>query len=67
MHGPAFVAAPGRIPAGGVYDNLFHIVDWAPTLVALADGTPHAPYVAPGGVWGSEGGGLGKSLSLNVI
>ena len=35
---PAFVHAPGRLPAGATCDALVHVTDWFPTIVALAGG-----------------------------
>lgn len=37
---PAFVHAPGRLPAGARRRNLVHVTDWLPTLLALQGAAP---------------------------
>jgi arylsulfatase A-like enzyme len=32
----AFANWPGRVPAGGAFDGMIHVVDWYPTLARLA-------------------------------
>ena len=64
---PAFVSAPGRIPAGSVVDNaMVHVTDWVPTLVALAGGTiaPNADLDGTD-VWATLT--TGKSVRQEVV
>lgn len=38
IRGLGVVVAPGRLPRGASYPNLFHVTDWLPTLVSAAGG-----------------------------
>lgn len=44
----AFATWPGRIPAGKVIKQPLHAVDWYPTLVRLAGGSPQQPLPVDG-------------------
>jgi arylsulfatase A-like enzyme len=44
----AFACWPGRIPAGKVVDEPVHIIDWYPTLLALAGGSLEQPLPIDG-------------------
>ena len=66
---PAFVVATGRIPAGSVVDEMVHVTDWAPTLMALV-GSPIAPDAQLDGadVWSTlaTGAPVRKELVVNI-
>lgn len=44
----AFATWPGRIPAGKIIKQPLHAVDWYPTLVRLAGGSPQQPLPVDG-------------------
>jgi arylsulfatase A-like enzyme len=48
----AFATWPGKIPAGQTIDQPLHIVDWYPTLLALAGADPELPHPLDGkNIW----------------
>ena len=47
MRAPAMVRWPGRIPAGGVTDEILTAVDWLPTLASLAGEADRVPTDRP--------------------
>jgi arylsulfatase len=47
MRTPAIVRWPGKIPEGGVTDEIFSAVDWLPTLARMAGETGRVPTDRP--------------------